>query len=210
MLKYLQKAKDKLTGLKAGISTNSAAWAGQPDTPASVQTEIDTLDTMGAEIELLKNQLKQKLAAARILATAKTDAAKIIEKRAVAIHATNANKLVEYNIRISGVAGTARELPTKAIIKRVKHDADGIGFKLSIKGQGTAVDFWEIERGMMELTTENRAATVLQVPYPFLASSKKLTYVDDDVLAGVRYFYRVRGVNAKGGGAWSEPVSAVQ
>ena len=45
MLKYLQKVKDRLTGLKAGITNNSAAWVGQPDTPATVQAEIKTLDS---------------------------------------------------------------------------------------------------------------------------------------------------------------------
>ena len=58
--------------------------------------------------------------------------------------------------------------------------------------------------------TDTTAATVLQPPYPFLKSTKKLLFVDDDVEAGVRYFYRVRGVNATGAGAWSEPVSRVQ
>ena len=210
MLKYLQKAKDTLTGLKAGISSNAAAWAGQPDTPVTVQAEIDLLDAADAEIELLKDQLSQKLAAARALAANKTETAKAIKKRAIGIHATSADKLVEYNIRVPRGPGQPRELPTKAIIKSVKIDDDGIGFKIAIKSQGETVDFWEIERGKIELTTESRTATVLQVPYPFLASSKKLNHVDDDVVAGVRYFYRVRGVNATGGGAWSEPVSAVQ
>ena len=34
--------------------------------------------------------------------------------------------------------------------------------------------------------------------------------VDDDVVSGSRYFYRVRGVNTSGPGPWSEPVNAVQ
>jgi len=64
--------------------------------------------------------------------------------------------------------------------------------------------------GFTDTAGGSPGTTVLQPPYPFLKSTKKLVYVDDDVEAGVRYFYRVRAVNATGAGAWSEPVSAVQ
>lgn len=223
MLKYLQKVKDRLSGLKAGITSNVALWTGV-DTPATVQAEIDLIDTVDNEIEALKDQLSQKLASARTLATNKNEAAEIIEKRAIAIHATDTGKLVEYNISIPDGAGTPRELPVKAIIKSVTDDDDGIGFKIAMQSQGANVDFWEIERGQIVPATNpgggtpgpgtpaggSGATTVLQPPYPFLKSTKKLVYVDDDVDAGVRYFYRVRGVNNRGAGAWSEPVSAVQ
>ncbi len=196
----------------------------QPDTPLSVQAEIDLLDTADSEIETLKDQLKQKQESSRILATNKNDAAEIITKRAIAIHATDTGKLVEYNIAVPSGPGAARPLPLKAIIKSVTDDDDGIGFKIAMQSQAGNVDFWEIERGQIVPATNpgggmpmpgpgtpaSGATTVLQPPYPFLKSTKKLVYVDDDVDAGVRYFYRVRGVNSTGAGAWSEPVSAVQ
>ncbi len=210
MLKYLQKVKDRLTGLKAGIANNAAAWVGQPDTPATVQAEINLLDTADSQIEALKDQLAQKQAASQVLAASKNDAAVIIEKRAIAIHATTPDKLIEYDITVPSGSKVARTLPVKASIISVTDDDDGIGFKIAMQGQGEVVDFWEIQRGEIVAATDTTAATVLQPPYPFLKSTKKLLFVDDDVEAGVRYFYRVRGVNNTGAGAWSEPVSRVQ
>ena len=214
MLKYLQKVKDRLTGLKAGITNNSAAWVGQPDTPATVQAEMDMLDTIDNQIEALKDQLGQKQNDAQTLAGKINDEAVVIEKRAIAIHATNPDKLVEYNITVPTGQRASRPLPMKTIITSVTDDDDGIGFKITMQSQGKTVDFWEIQRGEIVPATgatESRpGTTVLQPPFPFLKNTKKLVYVDDDVEAGVRYFYRVRGVNNTGAGAWSEAVSAVQ
>ncbi len=227
MLKYLQTVKDRLSGLKAGIGTNQAAWtaAGHPDTPLTVQAEIDALDTADNEIEALKDQLAQKQVTSRTLAGDKDDAAEILEKRAISIHATEPGKLSEYNISLPST-GQERPLPQKAIIKSVTDDDDGIGFKIAIQSQGKNVDTWEVQRGEIVPATNpgggmpmptpgpglpsSGATTVLQPPYPFLRTTKKILFVDDDVEAGVRYFYRVRGVNSKGAGEWSEPVSAVQ
>ena len=212
MLKYLETVKDKLVGLRVGMENNAAAWGGQTDTPATVQAEIAQLENVDTEIELLKNQLKQKQMEARQLADQKRISAQVIEKKAIGIHATSTGKLGEYNITITAGPGAARPLPKKAIIKSVTDDKDGIGFRISMQRQGALVDYWEIERGEIAPTAIAGGAisTVLQPPYPFLKSTKKLVYIDDKVLANVRYFYRVRGVNATGEGAWSEPVSAVQ
>ncbi|HRH48838.1 MAG TPA: fibronectin type III domain-containing protein [Panacibacter sp.] len=51
---------------------------------------------------------------------------------------------------------------------------------------------------------------VLQPPYSHYKTTKKLTFTDDDVKRGQRYFYRVRGLDRNGYGEWSEPVSRVQ
>jgi hypothetical protein len=170
------------------------------------------LDTADSQIEALKDQLAQKQADSQVLAANKNDAAVIIEKRAIAIHATTPDKLIEYNIIVPSGQRAARTLPVKASIISVTDDDDGIGFKIAMQSQGEIVDFWEIQRGQIVPATgaDSTGATVLQPPYPFLKSTKKLLFVDDDVEAGVRYFYRVRGVNNTGAGAWSEPVSRVQ
>ena len=41
-------------------------------------------------------------------------------------------------------------------------------------------------------------------------TTTKTPFVDDDVFKGVRYFYKVRAINAAGEGPWSEAVSRVQ
>lgn len=41
-------------------------------------------------------------------------------------------------------------------------------------------------------------------------TTKKTSFVDDEVPKGVRVFYRVRAANTNGVGPWSEAVSKVQ
>ncbi|MEW5842072.1 MAG: hypothetical protein AB1775_02275 [Bacteroidota bacterium] len=41
-------------------------------------------------------------------------------------------------------------------------------------------------------------------------TTKKTSFVDDEVPKGVRVFYRVRAANTKGAGPWSKAVSKVQ
>lgn len=218
MRKYLQKVFDRLSGLKNGINLNATDWTGQPDTPATVQAEMDALITMDNDIQQLEDALQQKISEARGLAAAKNEVAGIIEKRAIGIHAGTPLKLVEYNIKPGPTPGQPRPVPGKAIISSIADDDDGIGFKLRIQ-KLDGVEHYEVERGLLtranirqldDLNPTPEATTVLQPPYPFLRTTRKLSFVDDDVEPGIRHFYRVRGVNASGAGQWSEPVSAVQ
>jgi hypothetical protein len=214
MLKYLQVVWDRLSGQKAGISNNSAAWTGQPDTPLTVQGDMDALVAKNGEVDSLEDQLSQKRAEARTLASDLTDKADATELRARGIHATEPGKLQEYNISLPADAQN-KPVPAKAVIKKIEDDDDGIGFKIKIQNLPYA-EFFEVQRGRIPADSPfpqpipTPPPTVLQPPYPFLRSTKKQVIVDDDVEAGVRYFYRVRGVNATGPGEWSEPVSAVQ
>lgn len=53
--------------------------------------------------------------------------------------------------------------------------------------------------------------TGITIPaFTHLVTVRKTKYTDDDVAKGTRYFYRIRGINSKGAGEWSEPVSRVQ
>jgi hypothetical protein len=214
MLKYLQVVLDRLTGQKAGITTNSGDWTGQPDTPLTVQADMDAISTMDGQVDALEDQLSQKRADARALAATLTTKADQTDLRAKGIHATNPNKLQDYNIPIPADP-QALPLPEKAIIKKITDDDDGVGFKLIIQPLANA-EFFEVQRGRIPADSPfpqpipTPPPTVLQPPYPFLRNTKKLVFVDDDVESGVRYFYRVRGVNTKGPGEWSEPVSGVQ
>ncbi|MCF8259011.1 MAG: hypothetical protein K9J06_15760, partial [Flavobacteriales bacterium] len=133
MRKYLQTVFDRLSALRNGIGLNATSWTGQPDTPASVQLEMDALVTINNEIDQLEDARQQKITQARALANSKNQAADIIEKRAVAIHATDPGKLNEYNIKAGPAPGEARPVPGKAIIESIADDDDGIGFKLRIQ-----------------------------------------------------------------------------
>jgi hypothetical protein len=206
MRKYLLNVHDRFRGFKNGITLNAADWATQPDTPATMQTEMDTLAQMDQAIGQIEDALAQKVAEARALAKSQNEKADIIEKRAIGIHAATPGKLNEYNIKVpAGGPGAPRPIPGKAIIGSIANDDDGIGFKIKIQPLPN-VDHFEVERAVQPAT----ANTVLQPPYPFLRTTKKLVLVDDDVNPGSRHFYRVRGVNASGPGEWSEPVNGVQ
>ena len=206
MRKYLQAVHDRFSGLKNGIGLNEADWAIHPsDTELAMEAKMTQITDKNTEIEQLEDALKQKQAEARTLADNLHLAADVVEKRAIAIHATNPNKLAEYNIKAPAVPGGPRPVPAKAVISSMAIDDDGIGFKIKIQSLDN-VDHFEVERGK----SDANAGTVLQPPYPFLRTTKKLNFVDDDVVSGSRYFYRVRGVNTSGPGPWSEPVNAVQ
>lgn len=204
MRKYLQTVYDRLSAMKSGITLNAAAWTGQPDTPATVQTEMDALAAIDAQIQQIEDAREQKVAEARALAAAKDTVADAIETRARAIHISDPQKLNEYDIKAQPSAAQPKPIPGKAVIASIADDDDGIGFKVKLQRLPDA-EYYEVQRGSL-----NGQGTVLQPPYPFLRTSRKTQFVDDDVESGTRYFYRVRGVNATGAGAWSEPVSAVQ
>jgi hypothetical protein len=204
MLKYLQGTYDVLAGLKTGIQRNLAKWSGQPDSPATVQSDIDEILTIHGELEMLKSQLKQKQQQARALNSRLKIKAGQTAARAAGIHADEFQKLAEYNLARSS-KGAKRPVPRKAIIKIIDRDDDGIGFKLKVQ-RLEHVDYFEWQKGIVP----GNVAGVLQPPYPFWRSSGKQNVVDNDVEAGQRCFYRVRGVNSTGPGEWSEPVNGVQ
>jgi hypothetical protein len=207
-LSYLEKVINRLKAQKAGIVTNTASWTGQPDTPATHQAHIDALELIDADIKLLENQLSQKRAAAKLLAEQKNTVADATELRVKGIHATNTAKWVDYGIEDPAAilaARANRPVPAKGIIKNVMDDYDGIGF--IVEGQTlTDADTYEFEKGIAANATD-----VNTIPaFTHLKTSRKVSLVDDDVAKGQRCFYRYRGINSKGAGEWSEPVSRVQ
>jgi len=205
MLKYLQVVFDRLSGHKNGITQNGLLWAGQPDTPVTVQADMDAITAANDAIDDAEDVWKQKIADGRQLAKDITKKADETEKRAIGIHATAPNKLIEYNIPLPADP-QAVTVPLQAVILSITDDDDGIGFKMKFKPDtSTKVDYWEVERGVTDANT-----LVLAPPFPFLRTTKKLGMVDDDVETGRRHHYRIRGVNTAGPGAWGASVSRVQ
>jgi hypothetical protein len=91
------------------------------------------------------------------------------------------------------------------VIKNIVDDYDGIGFIVELEGLKEA-DSYEVQRG-----AGATAANVNTIPvFSYLRNVRKLSFVDDDIEKGTRYFYRFRGLNSNGSGEWSEPVSRVQ
>lgn len=205
MIKYIVELITRLTDLKSGITVNLAAWAGQAETPATVQAKIDQLQAKDDEIEGLKETVSVKLAEARTLKNQLEVSADSIEHIAIGIHSQNPEKLVEYNIKLRKPPEPANP-PTMIPTVVLDDDTDGDGFKLGVQHPITDATDYEWEKGI----AANPADVNTVPPLSHLITTKKLSIVDDQVAKGVRYFYRVRAINRKGNGPWSAPLSRVQ
>jgi fibronectin type 3 domain-containing protein len=204
MVKYMQEIKDELTDLKKGMVGNTAIWAGQPVTAAQVQAAIDAITAKSDEMDAAEVLLQQKRAEGRNLVEQYSPMVKQVTTLATGLHTTSPEKLGEYGIDLPKTATTI-PVPAKAVIASLTDDVDGEGFIITIQPLANA-DTFEVEKGM----TAAADITTLATPFTYFKTSKKLSFVDDDVLRGKRYFYRVRGLNRNGYGEWSEPVSRVQ
>ncbi len=129
-----------------------------------------------------------------------------VETLAKGIHAAEPEKLLDYNILAKKKEITSLPIPEKASIVGINDDVTGEGFVLSIQSLANATDF-EIWRG-----TSNTPDALSLEPdqFSYLSTTKRLSYADDTIVKGKRYFYRVRGFNRNGKGEWSAVASRVQ
>ena len=200
MFRILQAVYDRVTALKNGIVANLTAWAGQPDTPATLEALLQRLRDKDAEIKALEVLLHDKRDEARTLAAEINASADQTERRAGGIHAADTKRLADYNIPVPGASTANRQaaqVPQKAVLRKIADDDDGQGFIVRFDKLDDAKHY-EVERAEGD------------GPMVFLRTTTKTKFTDDDVKPNVRYHYRVRGVNARGAGEWSEPVSAIQ
>lgn len=203
--KYLQQEIDRLTNLKSGITNNAASWATQPVNDTDVQTAITALQQKANSINLIQIALGEAQQQAHNEVVTQSKVGDQVENLARGIHSNAPEKFLEYGITVRK-EGTPAPAPGMAIIESVADDADGEGFVLFIQPLPNATDF-EIYRGVAATPD---TLSLDPSAFSFLTNAKKLTYTDDNVLKGKRYFYMVRGFNRKGKGAWSAVVSRVQ
>jgi hypothetical protein len=202
---YLKIIIDRLKTQKAGFTNNATAWVGQTESPATTQVHIDELELLDDEISALKIKLKQKLSAARKLALQKNNVAIAQEFKIKGIHADTKEKWAAYGVakpaaKIKG----SKPVPTKGIIKKIINDLDGEGFIIKANTLKDAYTY-EFEKGFSE-----NASNIYVPALTHFRTSLVTKITDNAVEKGVRYFYRCRGVNAKGAGEWGEAVSCVQ
>lgn len=205
MTKYIQELIDKFKSRKSGMQKNDALWNNQPVTTDDIDGHIGELEGVDKQIEAAKDTLQQKRQLARQMRNDKLKDLQQVDHLAEGLHKDDPEKLNEYDIKLPK-PGEAKPVPEKAVIESIEDDVDGEGFIINIKAQRNIAEHYEIERGI----APNPENNVLATPYPFLKTTRKSEYLDDDVLPGKRYFYRVRAINSTGAGEWSEPVSAVQ
>ena len=205
MVKYLDTIITRLQKMSKGINNNNADWTGQPVQAIDVDTEIKNLQKQQQAIDDATDVLKQANKAGRDASPAGNKMVVQVENLANGIYANNTGKLTEYGVAIRAV-GHALPAPGKGVITSIIDDVDGEGFILERTTLVNAGNYeWEKATG--------KDATVLTIDpslFQHYKTTKKNKFVDDDVLKGVRYFYRERGINANFNGEWSEAVSALQ
>ena len=204
MLKYLVETKDRLAKLKSGIEKNPETWANQTVTPQTIQGAIERIDLAGNAIEEAQGVVTSKLSIARGLQAEVAVLADSIENLAVGLEKGNPNKLNEYGIKVRK-APAKKTAPTIVLQPALEDDTDGEGFIVSTSYDPDA-DIYEWEKGTSSDPTKTDTTPELK----FFKATKKTTFVDDDVVKGVRVFYRVRATNSAGNGPWSLAVSRVQ
>ena len=204
MIVYLEKLRNRLLGLLNGVKSHSTEWAGQAETPATIQANIDTVDKIQEEISTLEDQLSQKKKEARHIELQLGLVADTIENKAIGFHTANPDVLNDYDIKLRKPA-VKKPVPGKVLIPELKDDVDGQGFIVSTQVDPDA-DKYEWEKGV---AIDPQDLNTIPKMLHFRNTSKTI-FVDDIVAPGVRYFYRVRAFNASGDGAWSAAVSRVQ
>jgi hypothetical protein len=204
MLKYLSGLVDDLTSFKKGVVANPTMWASKGITPESIQVHIDNLSAINAAIDELSTNLSNKNADAHVMYDAILPEFNRYTKIAYAYYADEQNKLREYGLEPHKDA-QPRPVPTQKPVISIEDDSDGIGFVLSIQ-RDPAGDLIEWHRGISADPTKTDIIPAMTL----YKTTKKISFVDDDVLKGQRVWYKVRTVNTAGSSPWSEPVSRVQ
>ena len=205
MIKYLRVIIDRLNSFLPGMQNNSALWQGQMETEASVKAKLQLLEDKEAEIIQTKALLSRLSSEARKLQREVGNFADGMEKLAKGLHKDSPEKLAGYGIAFETTRKHSNS-PEKILVLVIKDDIDGEGFIVSVKSADTAAGNYEFERGV-----STDAADVNHIPpMSYYKVTSKMSFVDNDVQKGRRYWYRVRSINRKGAGPWSEASSKVQ
>jgi hypothetical protein len=204
MLKYLEDLSRDFTLMKAGIIAHAALWSVKNITGETVQGYIDRIAAANKTVDTLQLQLAQALADARALEAELSPAFAKMVKFAIGLHSDEQNILLEYGIP-QRKETASKPAPGKKLALSVEDDSDGIGFLLGIEKDENA-DMYECYKG---ISADPTKTDVIPSLLPF-KTTRKIFFVDDDVVKGQRVWYKVRAMNAAGLGPWSEPVSRVQ
>ena len=204
MNKVINDLKNEMNDLSNGMETNHLLWTGQVVTQIAVKACVADLQDKEDAVVTANNVLIQAKAYAKESVAKNRLIAGQVISLAEGIHALDTSKLTDYNLTIPHPKKPVAA-PGKAVIESLKDEDDGIGFKIKFHSLADVQGF-EIERS----TPQSSDLLVLAPPYLHLKNSLKLSYVDDDIIKGKRYFYRGRGYNHKGFGEWSDISSKVQ
>lgn len=205
MKKYIADTITKLNDFANGMKANPADWGINNVELSEVQSSSAKLTATGNKIQSAEAALKMLN---REAVLGKSESLKLYEQCkafAKGIYSNNPEKLAQYGIKLRKQA-KAIPPPSMNLTVVLKNDEDGKGFIVKIRRRDLTAKEYIWERG------ENTDPKITNV-VPKMSVYKltqKVSFVDDDVSEGIRYFYRVRAVNCNGEGPWSEAASIVQ
>ncbi len=204
MTKYILEIITRLTNFKNGQIKNPDKWNKPDETPEVVQGIIDGLNNASKAIDDAKENLSIAQTNARNLEAEAIKKADELENSAIAYEKNDTAKLSLYGIELRKPK-ERKPVPTSTLHPKLQDDTDGVGFILATNVDSVA-DQYEWQKG----TGADATKTDVIPEMKLFKTTTKTSFVDDDVAQGVRYFYRVRAINAAGEGPWSEAVSRVQ
>lgn len=204
MIRYIRAESERLGKYKSGVEKYSAKWANNEVTPAVIQAQIDLLNAKETQIENTRLLLNQQQLEARTLQQSAAKFGDKVENYIYAYHTDEPEKLLDYGLE-PRKPYVKKQVPTTKPVVNIQDDTDGEGFILSTQSDPDA-EMYEWYKGVSADATKPEIIP----PMTLLKTTKKISFVDDDVVKGQRVFYKVRAVNSKGEGPWSEPVSKVQ
>jgi hypothetical protein len=204
MIRYLRDESDRLAGFKKGVVKYPGIWTNNVHTPVSIQAQIDLLDAKEVQIEETKKLLNQQQMEAKVLQQASSKLGDEIENFIYAFYPDEPEKLLDYGLE-PRKPYTKKQIPSAKPVLTIQDDKDGEGFILTVTTDPDA-EMHDWYKGIGADPTRPDLIPAMTL----LKTTKKTSFVDDDVAKGVRVFYKVRATNNKGDGPWSEPVSKVQ
>jgi hypothetical protein len=204
MLTYLSQERERLGSAKSGMEKNSAIWTPQSVQITDVEQMITRIDAKDAEVETAKQLLSLRQSEARELSGEACKLADKVDNLARGFHSGAEEKLIEYGIRQKKSA-MPKKIPSDKLIITIEDDTDGEGFILIARYDSSA-DYYEWQKGYGTNAADDKTIPELKN----FKTTKKTSFVDDEVPKGVRVFYKVRAANTNGAGPWSEAVSKVQ
>jgi hypothetical protein len=202
---YIAKTLSEEEELIRGIQANPHDWENTPLKLVDVTADRDLLLAASNGIDTASAALKE----ANQLGSERNTNSKNIIKQAenivYSLYPNNPAKLSEYGMK-PRKPGEKVPSPDKTLAINITDDTDGEGFILTLAIKDDVADFYEWKKGQ-GIDPKDTSTTPPMFPFK---NSAKLTFVDDDVLPGIRYFYSVRAVNRNGKGPESEAASRVQ
>jgi len=205
MKKYLEEILGEITRVEQGITANPTDWTNQPVTLAQITALKTDLTHCATEIESAE---AAALGARHAGLSKNLDAQKVYERvtnLAYGIYATDPDKLAEYGIKPKKDRSKIPP-PTSILAIEITDDTDGEGFSLILTAKDPVALNYEWQKGQGLDPKDMHTIPDMS----FFKFTTKIQIVDDNVIKGIRYFYRVRALNRNGQGPWSEPVSRVQ